>query len=153
MRRPPGHARPAGGGQMRRPALETPAGRRGLSRRIRALDRAEIDIAGEIEYILRRAAAGETRLVGLAPLVFLSAPGSAWLLDADDSLAYCLMDDFTPRPSPLEWETDGGYAIRWEARFEVAGAFRTISDEGQVTVHPELPAAEIARWVADTRKR
>jgi len=40
------------------------------------------DIAGEIEYIMQRAAAGETRLVRLAPLVFLSVAGSAWLLDA-----------------------------------------------------------------------
>ncbi len=139
---------------MRGPSRETPAGQRGRWRWIRTLDRAEIDIAGEIEYIMRRAAAGEARIVGLAPLVFLSVAGSAWLLDADDSLAYCLMDDFTPRPSPLEWETDEDHAIRWEARFEVkAGAFRTVSDEGRVIVHPELPAAEIARAVAAARKR
>ncbi len=123
------------------------------SHETRILNAREIDIDGEIEHIMRCAAAGETHFVTLAPLVFCSAPGSAWVLDADDSLAYCLMYDYTARPSPLRLETRERYALAWEATFEVReGCFWTL-EERKATAHHALPAAEIVRAVADARRR
>ena len=123
------------------------------SHETRILDAREIDIDGEIEHIMRCARAGETHVVTLAPLVLCSAPGSAWVLDADDSLAYCLMNDYVPRRSPLHFETRERYAIAWEATFEVReGCFWTLEDR-KATAHHALPAAEIAHAVADARRR
>jgi hypothetical protein len=53
------------------------------------------------------------------------------ILDADDSLAYCLMNDCAPRPSPLRLETR----------------------ERKATARHAFPAAEIARAVAAARRR
>lgn len=102
---------------------------------------------------MRCAAAGETHVVSLRPLVLVCVPGSAWVLDADDSLAYCLMDDHTARPSPLHFESPERYALAWEAIFDVReGCFWTHGDR-KATAHHAFPAAEIARAVATARRR
>jgi hypothetical protein len=73
-------------------------------------------------------------------------------LDADDSLAYCLMDDYARRPSPLRFETRDRYALAWEATFEVRdGCFWTLEERKQ-TAHTAVPAQEIARAVAAARR-
>ena len=71
---------------LRKPRRLQRRQRRG-SHETRILNAREIDIDGEIEHIMRCAKAGETHDVTLAPLVLFSAPGSAWVLDADASLA------------------------------------------------------------------
>ncbi len=125
---------------------------RATSRQTRILAAREIDIGREIEYIVGCAAAGETHIVELRPLVLFSVPGAAWILDSDDSLASCLMDDYTPRPSPLRLETQERYALAWEATFEVRdGCFWTL-EGSRATAHHAFPAAEIARAVAAARR-
>ena len=113
----------------------------------------EIDIGREIEYIMRCAAVGETHIVGLGPLVLFCASGSAWIIDAHDSLAYRLMNDYAPRPSPLRFETQEGHALAWEATFALREGWFWTLDEQKATAHHAFPAAEIARAVAAARRR
>jgi hypothetical protein len=71
-------------------------------------------IAREIDYIVSCAARDAVHVVGLGPLVFFSAVGGrAWVLDTEDSLAYCLMHDHLPRTSPLRGETAQNYLLAW----------------------------------------
>ena len=66
----------------------------------------DTNIAREIDHIVSCAARDAMHVVGLGPLVFLSVVGGrAWVLDTEDSLAYCLMHDHVPRTSPLRGET------------------------------------------------
>jgi hypothetical protein len=118
------------------------------------LERAEIDIGREIEAILHDAATGVVRVVGLGPLVLFSAPGgNAWILDVEDSLAYCLMRNHRSESSPLKQETERQYALAWSSRFTLTGdGFQTLTDDGRVVAHPDAPAKEIARTVASLRR-
>ena len=122
---------------------------RATSHETQILAAREIDIGREIEYIMRCAAVGETHIVGLGPLVLFCAPGSAWIIDADDSLAYCLMNDYAPR----RFETQERHALAWEATFALREGWFWTLDEQKATAHHAFPAAEIARAVAAARRR
>jgi len=116
---------------------------------VRKLSRAEIDIGKEIGHIVDCAVRDETRVVAMGELVFFSAPGGrAWMLDADDSLAYCLLDDYERRPSPLRGEDEATFAIAGESRFAIEGGWLwTFTEDGRRTAHVGVPAGEIQRCV------
>ena len=122
---------------------------------VRELSRAEISIGREIDHITDCAARDEVHVVTLGELVFFSAPGGrAWILDADDGLAYCLMDEHERRPSPLRGEDQATFAIAWENRFAVeAGCLWTFAEGAGRTAHLGVPADEIERSVRRARAR
>ena len=122
---------------------------------VRELSPAEISIGREIDHIMGCAARDEVHVVGLDELVFFSAPGGrAWILDADDGLAYCLMDDHERRPSPLQGKDEATFAIAWESRFAIEGGrFWTFAENGGRTAHLGVPADEIQRCVRGVRAR
>ena len=145
---------------MPRPRNRKPRGRRGgFPRRprttleVRELSRPEINIGREIDHIMECAARNETHVVGLGELVFLSAPGGrAWMLDADDRLAYCLMYDHVRRPSPLRGEDDARFAVGGESRFAIeGGCLWTFTEDGTRTAHSGVPLEEIQRRVRGAR--
>jgi hypothetical protein len=79
---------------------------------------------------------------------FSAAGGRAWVLDAEDSLAYCLMHDHVPRTSPLRGETAEDYALAWEEEFAIdEGCFWTFSPDGTATAHRGVPVDEIERTI------
>jgi len=110
--------------------------------------------AREIDYIVSCAARDAVHVVGLGPLVFFPAVGGrAWVLDTDDSLAYCLMHDYVPRTSPLRGETAQGYTLAWENEFAIDGrSFRTFSADGTATAHHGVPTGEIERTIRLARE-
>jgi len=126
-----------------------------VAHEVRELSRAEISIGSEMDHIVGCAAGDETHVVGLGELVFFSAPGGrAWILDADDGLAYCLMDDHERRPSPLRGEDEATFTIAWESRFAVeGGCLWTFAEDGGRTAHLGVPADEIQRCVRGARAR
>ena len=118
------------------------------------MTREEIDIGREIEHVLRCAAAGQTRVIRLAPLVFFSIPGSAWVLDVEDSLACCLMDDGRRRPTPLRGESRARYALEWECEFAVRdGCLWTFGREGPMLGHHSVPAEAVEDAVRAARRQ
>jgi len=122
---------------------------------VRELSQAEINIGREIDHIVDCAARDETHVVVLDELVFFSAPGGrAWILDAEDHLAYCLMDDYERRPSPLRGEDEATFAIAWENSFALeGGCLWTLAEDGARTAHLGVPADEIERSVRGVRAR
>src|SRR5215212_9910761 len=87
----------------------------------RVLSREEAKVQKEVDYILQRAAAGDSRVVGFGQLVFFSTHSrDAWMLDWEDEFAICLMRDGVARPYELG-ETDSRFAIRWQGRYHIEG--------------------------------
>ena len=115
----------------------------------------DASVAREIEYIMSRATRDAVHVVTLGPLVFVSAAGGrAWVLDTEDSLAYCLMHDHVPRTSPLRAETARDYALAWEEEFAIdKGCFWTFRPDGTATAHHGVPADEIERAIGLARAR
>ena len=113
------------------------------------------NIAREIDHIMSCAARDAVHVVGLGPLVFFSAVGGhAWVLDTEDSLAYCLMHGHALRTSPLRGETAQNYALAWEEEFAIdKGCFWTFSPDGTATAHHGVPTDDIERTIRLARAR
>lgn len=102
--------------------------RRERHTQIRQVSQAEVSILAEVDYIVARAAAGESRVVSLGPLVFFStATGDAWLLDAQDSLALCLAREAAGLSITIT-ETPERFAIEWGGTFQIEGDLMTFAD-------------------------
>ncbi len=87
----------------------------------RVLSREETNLQKEVDYIVKRARAGDSRVVGFGQLVFFSTDTrDAWMLDWEDELAICLMRDGVALPYELG-ETDRRFAIRWQGRYRIDG--------------------------------
>lgn len=57
----------------------------------RILNREQISISREAEYIISRAKEYDSRVVSSGPLVFFSSEtGDAWMIDPEDHFALCL---------------------------------------------------------------
>jgi hypothetical protein len=93
--------------------------RRGLGKR--AMEGKDFRLAEEIQYIQRRAAACDGRMVTIGPLVLFSTDtGDAWLLDPADHLAARLARDGDPESIYFE-ETDRTFAIGWKGNYHLDG--------------------------------
>jgi hypothetical protein len=97
------------------------------------LNREQISIRGEAEYIIKCAQNYDSRVVSLGPLVFFSTEtGDAWILDPEDRLALCLSrdgekQDFTINESPTN------FSIEWKANYRIEeDKFIVYSQSGEV---------------------
>jgi hypothetical protein len=104
-------------------------------------------LAEEIDYIQRRAAERDGRLVTVGPLVLFSTEtGDAWLLDPSDHLAARLARDGDPEQLHFE-ETDTSFAIGWKGDYQINGdAFVFIDrDAARVTTILGYPTRRLAQ--------
>jgi len=126
--------------------------RRKRHTQIRWVSRVDVSILAEVEYILARAAARESRVVSLGPLVFFSTDtGDAWLLDAQDSLALCLAREADRLPVTIS-ETPERFAIEWGGTFRIEGDLITFGDKvGGVRTISGYPTREITEAVRRAR--
>lgn len=108
-----------------------------------------VNVQREADYITNCAARGDAQIVTLGGLVFFStAEGHAWMLDAEDSLASCLMEDYERRDTPIQAETEQGFSVAWEAEFTIEGdCFFTRSANGNLTAWPGYPAGDIRKAI------
>ena len=124
-------------------------GRKTIKRGIgkRAVEGKDFRLADEIDYIQRRAAEHDGRLVTVGPLILFSTDtGDAWLLDPADHLAARLARDGDPEPIYFE-ETDTNFAIGWKGNYSIEGdAFIYIeSDSGRIVTILGYPTRRLAR--------
>ena len=112
------------------------------------LSREQINIKREVEYIVRRAAERDARVVTLGPLVFFSTEtGDAWLLDPSDHLALCLARDGDPRPVNIT-ESEGTFAIGWEMTYQISDDQFIVADQSsQSRTIIGYPVREIAHAI------
>lgn len=109
------------------------------------VSRVGMDIRREIRYITERARAGEARLVQLGPFVLFSTEThDAWLLDAEDNFALCLLRDGQPQPYRII-DTLHKFAIEWNVTFQIDGAcFVVVERSGKVRTILGYPTQQIA---------
>jgi hypothetical protein len=107
--------------------------------------RVEPDILGEVRHITELAQAGDARIVMLNSLVFFSTETQdAWLLDAEDNLALCLVRGGQEQPYRII-DTPTTFGIDWNAEFEISEELFTVIDRaGRVTSIAGYPTAQIA---------
>ena len=117
-------------------------------RKQRVVNRGLVNITREAEYIIKRAQACDSRVVGLGPLVFFSSQtGDAWVLDPADSLALCLVQDGERQVFSI-LETDTNFQIAWEAQYRIDGEMFTVSmADGRVRTILGYPTSEIENTI------
>lgn len=106
----------------------------------------DFQLADEIRYIQRRAAAHDGRFVTVGPLALFSTDtGDAWLLDPTDHVAARVARDGDPEPIHFE-ETETNFAIGWKGNYNIDGdAFVYIDrDSARVVTILGYPTARIA---------
>ena len=116
-----------------------------MAKRQQLLSREQINIKGEVEYIVRCAAEHDARVVTLGLLVFFSTEtGDAWLLNPGDHLALCLARDGDAQPVNIT-ESAGTFAIGWEMTYQISGDRFIVADQsGQSRTIIGYPIREIA---------
>ncbi len=112
------------------------------------LNREQISITGESNYILNRAQNYESRVVSLGSLIFFSTEtGDAWMLDYKDGLALCLAKVGEKQPFRIV-ETPEKFAIEWNVTYQIEGdKFVVIQKSGQVRTILGYPTEEILKAI------
>jgi hypothetical protein len=91
-------------------------------------NRRRLRLADEIQYIQRRAAARDGRVVTADQLILFSTEtGDAWLLDPSDHLAARLARDGDPERIAFE-ETDSSFKIAWPGSYRLDGPAFVFTD-------------------------
>ena len=98
----------------------------------RWVDGATWRLADEVQYIQRRAAVYDSRIVTIGPLVLFSTEtGDAWVLDPADHLAMPVAREGEPLPVHIE-DTATNYAIDWTGQYRIDGdAFVYVDKDAQ----------------------
>jgi hypothetical protein len=108
------------------------------------LNREQISILGETNYIISRAQHYDSRVVSLGSLIFFSTEtGDSWMLDYNEGLALCLAKDGEKQPFRIV-ETSDKFTIEWNATYQIEGdKFFVISNSGQAKTIIGYPTEEI----------
>ncbi|MGH8647717.1 MAG: hypothetical protein ACREUP_00200 [Burkholderiales bacterium] len=117
----------------------------------RVVDGNSFRLAEEVDYIQRRAAEHDGRIVTIGQLVLFSTEtGDAWMLDPSDQLAARLAQDGDPEPIHIE-ETDTRFAIGWRGHYRIeGGVFVYIDDQsGRLTTILGYPAQRISKEISN----
>jgi hypothetical protein len=110
-------------------------------------------IKREVDYIVDRAFAGDSRVVTLGPLIFFSSEsGDAWMLDPADGSANCLCREGGRQAIQVE-ERSQQVTIEWTASYWIQGEAMCFLDStdlvttvfGYPTRHIEAAAARLRR--------
>ena len=108
------------------------------------LNREQISILGETNYIINRAQHFDSRVVSLGSLIFFSTEtGDSWMLDCNEGLALCLARDGGKQRFRIV-ETPDKFAIEWNATYQIEGdKFTVIDNSGQARTIIGYPTEEI----------
>jgi hypothetical protein len=93
------------------------------------VERTELNIAKETQYIIQRAQQHEGRVVSIGVFVLFSTDtGDAWLLDRDDRLARCLCRDGALQPFKII-DTPRQFGVEWTHEFAIEDALFHVVDK------------------------
>src|SRR5206468_12682355 len=109
------------------------------------IDKKDLGIAAEVDYIIGKAREGDGRVVTLGPLVFFStATGDAWALDPEDGLALCLARERSACAFHIE-ETRDTFSVEWTHEYRIDGKTMMFVDRiGNSKVVFGYPTRDIA---------
>lgn len=95
-------------------------------------------LADEVQYIQRRAADYDGRIVTIGPLVLFSTEtGDAWVLDPADHLATPVAREGESLPVQIE-DTSTSFTIGWTGRYRIDGDAFVYIDKDSRTVRTIL---------------
>lgn len=119
------------------------------------IDPAKLSFTSEVEYIVGCALKGSCNLVRLKScILFSSDDGDAWLLDADDNRALCLLWRGERQPVTII-EDEKTFYVEYDGVFDINGDCFRVSLEnpqiGQRTIFG-YPARDIAELVESVRR-
>lgn len=103
-----------------------------------------MDVTRESATIVTCAAAHESRIISIGPLLFFSTEtGDAWVLDPGDGLARCLARDGAAEPNGIT-ETAERVAVEWEGTYFLSGEMFTVVDRaGRASAFAGYPVKQI----------
>lgn len=109
----------------------------------------DVSIQREVAYILKRAIRRDCVVVVIGELVlFATASGDAWLLDADDQTAVCLARDGDSQGVRIV-ETPTQFAIEWDGTYTFdGGVFRVRHRSGKLSAITGYPLDEVQQAIA-----
>ncbi len=112
------------------------------------LNREQISIAGETDYIINRAQEYDSHVVSLGSLIFFSTEtGDAWMLDCEDGLALNLAIGGNKQPFRI-LETSEKVAIEWNANYHIEeDKFIVTQQSGHIKTIIGYPTAEILKTI------
>ena len=112
------------------------------------LNREQISITGEADYIINRAQEYDSRVVSLGSLIFFSTEtGDAWMLDCEDGLALNLAIAGDKQPFRI-LETSEKVAIEWNANYHIEeDKFIVTQQSGHIKTIIGYPTAEILKTI------
>jgi hypothetical protein len=113
----------------------------------RMVDGKSFRLADEVQYIVRRAAERDARVVSFGQLVLFSTEtGDAWLLDVSEHLAARLARDGDPEPIDIE-DTEATFAIDWKGQYRIEGPAFVYLDRhsGRVTAILGYPTDKLTQ--------
>ena len=119
--------------------------RRGPGKRM--VDGKSFRLADEVQYIVRRAAERDGRVVSFGQLVLFSTEtGDTWLLDTSEHLAARLARDGDPEPIDIE-DTEATFAIDWKGQYRIEGPAFVYLDRqsGRVTTILGYPIDKVIK--------
>ncbi len=127
----------------------------GTSVKADLIDPTKLSFTSEVEYIIGCALKGSCNLVRLQSCVlFSSDDGDAWLLDADDNRALCMLWHGERQPAKII-EDEKTFYVEYDSVFDInSGSFRVSSDNpkiGQRTIFG-YPADDIAELVESVQR-
>ena len=108
----------------------------------------QISVTREVNSIIKRAQAGDARIIRLGSLVLFSTEtGDAWLLDPEDNLALCLARDGASQSFTVT-DTATSFAIEWNANYLIDGeAFIVAEHSGRIRTILGYPIGEILQTI------
>jgi len=105
----------------------------------RIVDVATWRVADEVQYIQRRAAEYDGRVVTVGPLLLFSTEtGDAWVLDPVDHLAMPVAREGEPLPVHIVEDTATRFAIDWTGQYRIDGDAFVYMDKDARTVRTIL---------------
>lgn len=121
-------------------------------RKQRLLNREEVSINREADYIIKKAQVHDSRVVGISGLVFFSTQtGDAWILDPAESLALCLAQEGERQDFSI-LETSRNFQIAWEAQYHIDGeTFIVTMKDGRFRAILGYPTREIEKTIRKLR--
>jgi hypothetical protein len=117
------------------------------------LDREQMSITDEANYIISRAQDNDARVVTIGPLILFSTEtGDGWMLDPEDGLALCLARVGEAQPFTIT-ETSANFSIEWKASYQIDGdVFIVTEGAGRTRSILGYPTAEILRATRRVRR-
>jgi len=117
------------------------------------LNREQMRITDEANYIISRAQDNDARVVTLDPLILFSTEtGDAWMLDPEDGLALCLARAGEAQPFTIT-ETSANFSIEWKADYRIDGDVFIVTEwSGRIRSIWGYPTGEILQATRRVRR-